>query len=392
MENRSSGSGDLLAAEGRASWRLIVSVALMLAGLLAWAAFSEIDTLARAQGQVITVARTLVIQSANDGVIESLLVREGDQVRKDDILARLNRAQPEAAWQDSQGKVAALKASLARLQAEVFGRPLRFPPEVSAYPMFISNQTELFQRRQSALREEVKSLEFSLALVRKQLELSLPLLGTGDISKVEIINLQKQVSEISGQITNRRNKYFQDAQAEMTKAEEDLATQEQLLNDRTAVYDRTEILAPADGIVRNILMTTPGAKVRPGDVILELVPSSSTLVFEAKLRPADIAFVAAGMPAAVKLDAYDYAIYGVLHERVSYVSPDALFEKTLNGEQSYFRVHVSVSSNGLRHNDQRIGIGPGMTGSVDIRTGKQTVLRYLTKPLTRTFAESLHER
>ena len=178
----------------------------------------------------------------------------------------------------------------------------------------------------------------------------------------------------------------------MTKAEEDLATQEQLLNDRTAVYDRTEILAPADGIVRNILMTTPGAKVRPGDVILELVPSSSTLVFEAKLRPADIAFVAAGMPAAVKLDAYDYAIYGVLHERVSYVSPDALFEKTLNGEQSYFRVHVSVSSNGLRHNDQRIGIGPGMTGSVDIRTGKQTVLRYLTKPLTRTFAESLHER
>lgn len=382
----------MLTDESRASWWLIVSVTLMIAVLMAWAAFSEIDKLARAQGQVITVARTLVIQSANDGVIESLRVREGDAVRKNDVLARLDRAQPEAAWQDSQGKVAALKAALARLQAEVFGRALKFPPEVAAYPMFISNQTELFQRRQYAVREEVRSLEHSLSLVRKQLDLSQPLLGSGDISKVDFINLQKQLAEISGQITNRRNKYFQDAQAEMTKAEEDLATQTQLLNDRTAVYERTEILAPADGIVRNILMTTPGAKVRPGDVILELVPSSSTLVFEAKLKPADIAFVAAGMPAAVKLDPYDYAIYGVLRENVTYVSPDALFEKTPSGEQAYFRVQVSIDSNDLEHNGKRIVVGPGMTGSVDIRTGQQSVLRYLAKPLTKTFSESLNER
>lgn len=392
MINTYFGESRALTAEANSSWRLIVSVTLMIVVLISWAAFSEIDTLARAQGQVITMARTLVIQSANDGVIESLLVREGDQVRKSEVLARLDRAQPEAAWQDSQGKVAALKATLARLQAEVFGRPLKFPPEVLAYPMFISNQKELFQRRQHAVREEVRSLEQSLALVSKQLELSFPLLATGDISKVEFINLQKQVSEVTGQITNRRNKYFQDVQAEMTKAEEDLATQEQLLNDRAAVFERTEILAPADGIVRNILMTTPGAKVRPGDVVLELVPSSSTLVFEARLKPADIAFVEAGMPAAIKLDTYDYGIYGVLRENVTYVSPDALFEKSATGEQAYFRVHVSLDLKDFLHKGKKIEVGPGMSGSVDIRTGKQTVLSYLTKPLTRTLTESLSER
>ena len=293
--------------------------------------------------------------------------------------------------------MAALKAALVRLHAEVFGRPLEFPANVRAHPAFVANQTELFQRRQKALKAEIDALEDSLHLVKEELNLSLPLLATGDIGKTEIIRLQRQVAEISGQITNRRNKYFQDAQAEMTKAEEDLATQEQALAERTATYERTEILAPADGLVKSIQMTTPGAKVRPGDVVMELLPTDSALVVEAKLKPADIAFVRNGLPAAIKLDAFDYSIYGVLRGKVTYISPDALTEKTLAGDHVHYRVHIRINQDELtqRNREQSgkpVEVQPGMTATVEIHTGSQTVLAYLTKPVTKTFSESLNER
>ncbi len=376
---------------------LIALAGVMIFSLLGWAAMSEIDQIARAQGQVIASARTQVIQSANDGVIEAVLVEEGGRVKKGQVLARLDRSQAEAAYQDSLGKVAALKAAQIRLQAEVFARPLVFPPQVQAHPAFVANQTELFQRRQKALKAEISALEDSLRLVKEELALSLPLLASGDVGKTEIIRLQRQAAELNGQITNRRNKYFQDVQAEMTKAEEDLATQEQILAERTATWERTEIPAPADGLVKNIQITTPGAKVRPGDVVMELLPTDSALIVEAKLKPADIAFIRTGLPAAIKLDAFDYSIYGVLHGNVIYISPDSLSEKTQAGEQVYYRVKIRINEETLaRRNREHLGkpieIQPGMTATIEITTGSQTILAYLSKPLSKTFSESLGER
>ena len=376
---------------------LVLLALIIIAALLAWAALSHIEQVARAPGQVIASARTQVIQSANDGVIEAVLVQEGQRVEKGQVLARLDRSQVEAAYLDSLGKVAALKAASIRLQAEVFGRPLEFPESVRAHPAVVANQTELFQRRQRALKAEIRNFEDSLALVKEELDLSMPLLASGDIGKTEVIRLQRQKSELNGQITNRRNKYFQDAQAEMTKAEEDLATQEQMLAERRAVFERTEILAPADGLVKNIQITTPGAKVRPADVVMELLPTDSTLVVEAKLRPADIAYVRNGLPAAIKLDAFDYSIYGVLRGQVVYISPDALTEKTQAGEHAYYRVLVRINEEALSQRNREssgksVEIQPGMTSTVEISTGTQTVLSYLTKPVTKTFSESLGER
>lgn len=376
---------------------LIGLAAITIVLLGGWAANSEVAQIARAQGQVIASARTQVIQSANDGVIEALLVQEGQRVKKGEILARLDRNQAEAAYQDSRGKVAALKAALIRLQAEVFGRPLVFPADVMAHPAFVANQTELFQRRQKALKAEISALEDSLRLVKEELDLSLPLLATGDIGKTEIIRLQRQANELNGQITNRRNKYFQDAQAEMTKVEEDLATQEQILVERTGNYERTEILSPTDGLVKSIQITTLGAKVRPGDVVMELLPTDGTLIVEAKLKPADIAFIRTGLPAAIKLDAFDYSVYGVLTGRVSYISPDALSEKTQAGEHAYYRVQIRINEDALllrnrASSGKPIEIQPGMTATVEIATGQQTVLMFLTKPITKTLSESLGER
>lgn len=376
----------------------IIFMAFIGMGLLTlWASKSKLAEVSHAQGQVIALSRTQVIQSANDGIISAVLVQEGDKVKKGQILVQLERDQFEAAHTDSLGKVAAIKANLSRLRAEEFGRPLEFSPDVSGYPSFIENQTELFHRRRQALDQEIGALQASLKLLDQELAMNQPLLASGDISKADIIHMQRQVAELQGAITNRRNKYFQDAQTEMTKGEEDLDTQQQILIDRTAVLDRSELLAPADGLVRRIYLTTPGAKVKPGDVVMDLLPTNSSLVVEAKLRPADVAFIHVGLPVGIKLDAYDYSIYGTLKGTVSYISPDALTEDTRAGEHIYYRAHISFDANTLSIGSHQgatkaIEIQPGMTASVDISTGSRSILHYLTKPITKTFSEALGER
>jgi adhesin transport system membrane fusion protein len=378
----------------RSAQLIVALLVLVLVSFVSWSLWFKVEQIARSTGQVIAISRTQLVQAANDGVIEKLLVSEGSHVKKGDILVLFEREQGFASLSDGRAKVAALKAALVRLHAEVLGRPLVFPPEVQEFPAFVNNQTELFQRRQRAVNEEAAALQSMLASSREELSLSEPLLKSGDISRVEIIRLQKQVAELQGQITNRRNKYFQDAQAEMTKAEEDLATQEQVLADRTTTYERTEVRAQTDAVVRNIRLTTLGARVKAGDVVMELTPLGSELVVEGKFKPADIANIAEGQAATVKLDAYDYAIYGVLTGKVKYVSPDALTEETRAGENIYYRVQVQLDPVQSQQGGGKkpIEIQPGMTASIDVRGTSHSIFRYLTKPITKTFSEAFSER
>jgi multidrug efflux pump subunit AcrA (membrane-fusion protein) len=358
-----------------------------------WANFSKIEQITRCHGVVIAKSRTQVIQTAIDGIIDEVLITEGEKIRKGQILAKLERKQAEAAHNDSLGKVAALEAALVRLHAEVFDAPMTFAANIKAYPQFVTNQTELYKRRKQALRAEIGALEESARLVREELDLNLPLLKSGDIGKIEFIRLQRQLSDLTGQISLRRNKYFQEGQAEMTKTEEELATQRQILAERSAVMERLEIRSPADGLVKRIQLTTPGAKVRPGDVVMELLPTDSGLIIEGKLQTSEIAFIRPGMPAAVKFDAYDYSIYGVFHGHVAYVSPDAITEETRQGEMMFYRVHVKLNeTDNISRNGKSIEIQPGMTAGIDIRTGEKTIMHYLSKPIIKVFHESLNER
>lgn len=374
-------------------WIIFGSLLLLIIPFFIWASNTNIDQISHAQGQVIASAKTQEIQSANDGVIEKIFVREGDHVKKGDRLIILEKSQAEASYEDGKAKVAALQAALIRLRAEVYGKPLAFSGLVQQYPEFMENQTELFHRRQQALNDEISALKESLKLAQDELNLNLPLLKNGDIGATEIIRLKRQISDLKGQISNKRNKYFQDSQADMTKAEEELATKEQELTDRTITFERTTINSTMDAIVKNILLTTQGARVRPGDVILELVPSGDELIIEAKLNPADISFIKKGQKAAVKLDAYDYSIYGIFSGKVKYISPDTLVEKTSEGDKHFFRVLITLNHSELRSKSGKtITMEPGMTAQIDIITGERTILSYLTKPITKTFTESFHER
>lgn len=369
------------------------TILLVIIPFFIWSSLAEIDQISHAQGQVIASAKTQQIQSANDGVVEKLYVHEGSYVKKGETLVLLDPTQPQASYDDSLAKVAALEATLSRLHAEIYAKPLSFSKLSEQYPEFVQNQTELFHRRKKALNDEISALQEALHLSQEELNLNLPLLEKGDIGTVEIIRIKRQIADLKGQISNKRNKYFQDSQTEMTKAEEDLSTKEQELADHKVTLQRTIVTAPMDGIVKNIVMNTQGARVRPGDILLELVPSNDNLIIEAKMSPSDISFVKTEQHAAVKLDAYDYSIYGIFHGEVVYISPDTLNEKTPEGEKSYFRVHIKLKKHEIISKSGKvIEITPGMTAQVDIITGQRTVLEYLTKPMIKTLSESFHER
>lgn len=374
-------------------WMILGTLSLVIIPFVVWSSYARIDQISHARGQVIAAAKTQQIQSAIDGVVEKIYIREGDQIKRGQDLVLLERSQAEAAFENSEAKVAALKATLTRLEAEVYGKALVFDDSIKDYPEFIENQKALFQRRQQALHDDIKALEESLSLGKEELDLNLPLLKSGDIGATEIIRLKRQIAELKGKITNTRNKYFQESQTDMTKAEEELSTQEQELTDKRITLERTHITSPMNAIVKNIIITTRGARVRPGDVIMELVPFGDELIIEAKMKPSDISFVKPGQLAAVKLDAYDYSIYGVFHGKVKYISPDALMEHTQKGEEYYFRVLISMGETELTaKNGKKIILTPGMTTQVDIITGNRTVLTYLTKPIIKTFSEAFHER
>ena len=366
---------------------------ILLVPFLMWSKDAYLEQISHATGSVIASAKTQSIQTAIDGVITEVLVHEGEQVRKDQELVLLNKQQNQAAFEAINGKVAALKAALTRLKSEVYGVALKFPDELKDYSEFVTTQTELYHRRKKALNDDIFALNESLSLTQSELNLNLPLLKTGDIGATEIIKLKKQIADMKGQITNKQNRYFQEAQVELTKIEEDLSIKLQELEDKKVNLEHSVIYAPMDAIVKNIIITTKGAKVRPGDVILELVPSSDKLIVEAKFHPRDLSFIQIGQKAALKLDAYDYSIYGIFHGIVKYISPDALIEKTQKGEEFYFRVQIELDTKELiTKNGRKIEISPGMTANIDIVTGERTVFDYLAKPIVKTMSESFQER
>lgn len=366
---------------------------IALAAFLGWAYTSEIDQITRAPALVIPTSRTQIIQSSDGGVIEEMLVREGDRVKQGQVLVRIDRTKAQAAYFEARARTAGVSAAVSRLRAEVFNKAPEFDRIVADYPQFRENQLSLLRRRQSAIEEEISALNQQRSLVERELAMTEPLLKTGDVSMAEVLKLQRQLSEISAQVTNRRNRYFQDAQAELSKAEEELATFQQTAAQRKDLLDRTELYAPVSGIVKNVRFTTIGAVLRAGEEVLQIVPMGDDLIVEAKVRPADIAFLKPGLRATVKIDAYDFSIYGGLTGTITYISADTLSEDLKQGEQAYYRVQVKTEGREFsRRARDTLDIQPGMTATVEMLTGTNTILRYLLKPLIKTMDEALTER
>jgi adhesin transport system membrane fusion protein len=364
-----------------------------LIALVIWAYYGRIDQVTRAPAQLIAQGRTQLVQSSDGGVLTQLHVKEGDTVKAGQLLATLQKERAAAAVSDSSAKVAALRITLARLQAEVYNTPLKFEPSLLVYKDYIRNQTDLYNKRQTAFKDDIAALENILKFADDELRINSQLEASGDVSRAEILRLQRSVADIKAQISSKRNKYFQDAQAEMTKAQEELSSQTEQLKDRSQVLEHTELTAPVDAIVNNIRINTLGGVVRAGETVMELLPAGDHLIVEAKIPPSDIAFVALGQPTSIKLDAYDSSIYGSMRGEVTYISPDVLVEETRQGTASFYRVRVTVTGKEFSGSKaDAIRLRPGLTATVEIKALDRTVLSYLTKPITKTLTQSLGER
>lgn len=364
---------------------------LAVAALLVWSYFAEVVEVSTGDGRVIPISREQVIQSLEGGILLDLLVREGDIVEPDQVLAQMDLTKTESNVEESAARYRATLASVARLEAEVNGTPLVFPEELDAYPELIASETRLFDTRREGLRQTLAGVERSLALVREELGITESLLEIGAASNVEVLRLRRQLSELELKASDIRSEYMILAREELARARAEMQALRSVVRGRTDSLSRLTIRSPVRGIVKDIEVTTRGGVVPPNGRLMEIVPMGDQLLVEARISPRDIAFIHPGQPAKVKITAYEYTVYGGLDGQVTTISPDTIRDET-KPDVFYYRVFIRTEGDALVNKEgTRFPIVPGMIATVDIRTGEKTVFDYLMKPI-RSASEALRER
>ncbi|MHC5352374.1 HlyD family type I secretion periplasmic adaptor subunit [Metapseudomonas furukawaii] len=376
--------------------RLVLGViaALLVTGLT-WAHFARVEEITQGEGKIVSKSREQLISSLEGGIIDELLVREGDIVDKGQPLIKINPIRAASTYEEMRTKLMGLKAMMARLQAEAYQQPLSFPEELLAEPLMIEQETNAYNARRQALKDSVKALQDSHDLIMKEIALAEPLAARGLLSEVEILRMRRQANDLKIQMVERRNRYQGEANNELVKVELEVAQIAEGLVGRKDVLERTTIYAPVHGTVKNVRISTIGGVIQPGEDIMEIVPLEDQLIVEGQIKPQDVAFLRPGLPATVKVSAYDYGIYGGLKGTVVHISPDTLQdEKKLAAgrpDATYYRVQVLTDTSWLEAADKRLPIIPGMTATVEIRTGEKTILDYLLKPIFKA-KEAFRER
>jgi adhesin transport system membrane fusion protein len=358
-----------------------------------WASLAKVDQITKADGRIVSDGREQVIASLEGGILSNMMVREGMLVEKGQDLLQLDPTRVEAQQNEGLAKRTSLKATVARLQAEATGRPLTFPPEVMNDPAMVQGETESYEARRQALSEAVSVTHRSLGLLQKELRMSERMAASGLMSDVEVMRLQRQVNDMNLQIQERVNRFRQDANAELVRARTELAQIEEQMVVKQDVLRRTTLKAQVRGVIKNIRIGTVGGVVQAGAPIMEILPMGSRVLVEARLKPADIGFIRKGLPVTVKLSAYDYFVYGGLEGVIDYISPDALGEDAKVGaaDTTYYRALIRADVSTLKKAGKPLSVIPGMTASVEIRTGERTVLQYLVMPLLKS-QEAFRER
>lgn len=375
--------------------RLLAILGSILVVGAAWASLATIEEQVRAPGKVIVSSRSQVVQVVDGGVLRKLHVREGDPVKAGDLIAELDTVRFEASSEEIEAKVLALRAAIERGEAELDNKPLDFSEDIEAKSDIVIAQRNLYERRRQFQREEQEAIAASLKLASEELAALEELAKTGDASQTEVLRTRRQVNELRASAVNKRNTYRQETQAELAKNRAELEQALQVLTQKKEALSSTRLKAPMSGTVKNVRITTLGAVLKPGEELLQIVPADDPLLVEAKMRSADVAFVRRDLKANVKLDAWDYTIYGSLEGHVTYISPDTLEdeESRRREEEPTYRVHIQIDEiPKQKGTDRDLDVLPGMTASVAIITGERTVAQYLLKPIRRVRDNSLTER
>ncbi|GFM79365.1 HlyD family type I secretion periplasmic adaptor subunit [Pseudomonas cichorii] len=408
-----------------------VATALILTALI-WAKYAVLQEVTTGEGKAIPSSKVQVIQNLEGGIVTEIFVREGQVVNKGDTLLRLDDTRFLSNRGESEVDRLTLTAQVERLAAEAEGRPLLLPQEViDKAPQVAADERAFYESRQRRLNGEQRTLneqlrqktqelaEFrsrqeqfrnSLALVQQELDMSVPLVGSGAVSPVEILRLKRNAVEMRGsmnantlaipraeaainEIKSRTQEseltFRSEASRELNEKRSDLA---KISANRIAIDDRmtrTTVTSPVRGIVKTLKVNTIGGVVQPGSDLLEIVPLEDNLLIEARVRPQDVAFLHPGQKAMVKFSAYDYTIYGGLPARLEMIGADTVTDDKGN---SFYLIQVRTDRNHLGGDDRPLLIIPGMVATVDIITGEKSVMDYLLKPVLKGGSEALRER
>jgi adhesin transport system membrane fusion protein len=402
---------------------------LVIAALVAWAGFAKVDEVTRGDGRVVPSRQLQVLQSLDGGVVEQILVREGQTVEAGQLLLGIDPTRANSAVRDSAAQGIALEARVARLKAIAQGTTFLPPTPANAdEKVVVDNERRLYESKATELQtqvaivhqqlaqhqQELEEMQAKRSAAQRALELSTqelnqtrPLLATGAVSQVDILRLERDVTKNKGDVEQaaaqigRVQASIQESSRKITETElafrneagRDLQEAVGKLNslNEGAVgladkVDKAQVKSPVRGRIQRLLANTVGGVVQPGKDIVEIVPLDDSLVLDARVQPRDIAFIHPGQKANVKFTAYDFSIYGGLDGSVENISPDTVIDE--KGNAFYIvRVRTHLSSF-----DEKKPIIPGMTAEVDILTGQKTVLSYLLKPVLKVKSYALRER
>lgn len=380
---------------GHRSGLMLKALFIGLSVFILWAALFKIDQTVSAPGQVISSARTQMIQTVDGGVLSALMVQEGEAVKAGQLLAVLEKDRVSASYEESRSNQASLQTDLIRIRAEIEGREPVFGEQFREYPDFVIAQQRLYRQRLQSLRDELDYLQANLAMATEELETNRGLFASGDVSRLEVMRSEREVNSVKGKISEARNRYQKDAHEQLAKVEAQLASAQYKLDERSNVLEHTEFRAPVAGVVKYLRVNTLGGVLRAGDELMQISPTGSDMVIEVRVNPADVGQLRLGLPVAIKLDAFDYYIFGQLKGTLIYLSSDTLTENMEGGRSvSYYRARIRVDEKSKKANPKfaHVELRPGMTSSVDILIGSRSVLYYLTKPVVSAFSGAMSQR
>lgn len=415
----------------RMRWVLYFWVVTILL-FIVWASFTQIDEITRGQGEVVPSGENQMVQNLEGGIVKEIFVKVGDSVKKGQTLLKIDNRKFESQRGATNIKELELKAKILRLKAEADGEQFKVAYEIEkSIPVFIQNERSLYMSRQrqlnakieglidkrtqkeqelKELKEKITHLDRMTSLIDAEVKMMKPMVEQGVKSKVTFMKLQREQSGVTEELSSAKNSIprieagiseikhsineakitFQnqakeelnEAIAEVMRVKENF----QALDDQV---ERTTVKSPIKGVVQKLFVHTVGGVIKPGEDIVEIVPTDEMLWIEAKIKPSDIAFVYPGQKAIVKFSAYDFAIYGSLEGEVIHISADTQKDKK---ENAYYTIHIKTNKNHLGTSDKPLKIIPGMTVNIDIMTGKKSVMDYILKPILKARQYTFTER
>lgn len=414
-----------------ATLMLFSIVALVLLGII-WAAVTQVEQRTRGQGQVVPTQEIQVVQSLEGGIIAELLVSEGEQVKKDQVLLRMSDVQASSEERGTEARSLSLRAKKARLQSEASGAEFVMPPEIAEKsPQIAENEKSLYESRQKELKNayailderiskasaelsevnaQIGRLYQSKKQLQEELTLTREMVAKRAVPKLEEMRLQREVDDIGGQVnalaqkkkglesevevskkerSAQDDKFRSQALGEMNAVETEIATLAQSLKSIGDRVYRAELRAPVDGVVNKVAIKTVGGVVEPAMRLVEIVPLDNELKIIARVTPEDVAFLHPGQDVKVKITAYDAQKYGSLEAKLVRIGANSMIDRD---GQPYFEIEVRTDKNYLGDAERPLPITPGMVAQVEIITGKRTILEYLLKPVLRARDVAFTER